>query len=113
MPGDLPPQLLERRVLILAPTGRDAPLTRELLAEHGIRCFICADMAQLVNELGQGAGALLISEEALPQQGQLYALGDRLGRQPPGPTSRCFCSRIPARTRNRCARRCARWETSP
>ena len=70
-------------MLILAPTGRDAPLTRELLAEHGIRCLICSDMLHLVGELAQGAGAILISEEAIPQQEQLYFLGDRLGRQPP------------------------------
>jgi len=75
--------LLERRVLVLAPTGRDAPLTRELLAEHGIRCFICSDLLQLVGELGQGAGALLVSEESIPREEQLYFLGDRLARQPP------------------------------
>src|SRR5690348_9725121 len=40
-------------------------------------------MLQLVGELAQGAGAILISEEAIPQQEQLYFLGDRLGRQPP------------------------------
>jgi len=75
--------LLERRVLVLAPTGRDASLTRELLAEHGIRTFTCSDLLQLVGEFAQGAGAILISEEALPHQEQLYFLGDRLGRQPP------------------------------
>jgi PAS domain S-box-containing protein len=75
--------LLERRVLILAPTGRDARLTRDLLAEQGIRSLACTDMAQLVHELSLGAGAILVSEEAIPHQDELYHLGDRLGRQPP------------------------------
>jgi PAS domain S-box-containing protein len=73
----------ERRLLVLTPTGRDAALTRTLLSEGGIRCTICTDLAQLVGELAQGAGAILISEEALPTEQQLYLLGDRLSRQPP------------------------------
>src|SRR5690349_18668790 len=54
-----------------------------MLAEHGIRCLICSDMPHLVEELSQGAGALLISEEAIPHQDQLFLLGERLGSQPP------------------------------
>jgi PAS domain S-box-containing protein len=73
----------ERRLLVLAPTGRDAPLTRSLLAEAGVRCTVCSDIQQLVHELGLGAGAILISEEALPDEAQLYFLGERLSRQPP------------------------------
>jgi PAS domain S-box-containing protein len=73
----------ERRLLILTPTGRDAALTRTLLAEGGVRCTVCADIPELVRELGEGAGAILISEEALPDQAQLYHLGEKLSRQPP------------------------------
>jgi PAS domain S-box-containing protein len=73
---------LERRLLILAPTGRDAPLTRSLLAETGVRCTVCTDIQHLAQELGMGAGAILISEEALPNEAQLYFLGERLSRQP-------------------------------
>ncbi|HEX4333843.1 MAG TPA: ATP-binding protein [Usitatibacter sp.] len=75
--------LLERRVLILAPTGRDGPLTRELLCEHGIRCIVCADLPRLADELAQGAGALLVSEEAIARQEHLNYLGERLARQAP------------------------------
>jgi PAS domain S-box-containing protein len=74
---------LERRVLILAPTGRDGELTRAVLAEAGIRCTLCEDLPQLLEELAQGAGALLLSEEALASDVHLHYLGDRLGRQPP------------------------------
>jgi PAS domain S-box-containing protein len=73
----------ERRVLVLAPTGRDAPLTRSVLAEAGIRATICRDLPHLVQEINSGAGAILISEEALANETQLYYLGDRLSRQPP------------------------------
>ena len=73
---------LERRLLILAPTGRDASLTHSVLAEAGMRSTVCADLGSLVQEIGRGAGALVISEEALLQETALYYLGDRLARQP-------------------------------
>ena len=75
--------LFERRVLILAPIGRDAELTRTMLAEHGIRSSVCSDLGHLLQEMTLGAGAVLISEEALVSQEQLYFLGERLTRQPP------------------------------
>jgi PAS domain S-box-containing protein len=75
--------LLERRVLILAPTGRDAQLSRAMLSEHGVRCTVCADLHALLRETAAGAGALLISEEALPTAEHLYALGEPLSHQPP------------------------------
>jgi PAS domain S-box-containing protein len=75
--------LLERRVLILAPTGRDAQLSRAMLSEHGVRCCLCTDLGALLRELAVGAGAILISEEALPTVEHLYALGEPLSHQPP------------------------------
>ena len=74
--------LLERRLLILAPIGRDAQLSRTMLAEHGIRCTICPDLPALVQEMAAGVGAVLISEEALQTVDQLYTLGAPLSRQP-------------------------------
>jgi PAS domain S-box-containing protein len=73
----------ERRLLVLAPTGRDAPLTRAVLSDAGVRCTVCRDLAQLLQELDAGAGALLISEEALALESHVHSLGERLGRQPP------------------------------
>ena len=72
----------ERRVLVLAPTGRDAELTRGVLAEAGIRACVCAGLESLVEEIAAGCAALLISEEALIEGGRLYYLGERLARQP-------------------------------
>jgi PAS domain S-box-containing protein len=73
---------LERRVLILAPIGRDAHLAREILAENGVRALACRDLENLVDEIEEGAGAVLISEEALRTPTELHYLGDRLSRQP-------------------------------
>ena len=75
--------LAERRLLILAPTGRDAALAAGMLAEQGIRCAVCSDLVNLLEQLAEGAGALLISEEALQEHESLYYLGELLARQPP------------------------------
>ncbi|HWH42233.1 MAG TPA: ATP-binding protein [Usitatibacter sp.] len=75
--------VLERRLLILAPTGRDAPLTQSVLAEAGLRAVVCDSLNGLFQEMAQGAGALIISEEALLEETALYYLGERLSRQPP------------------------------
>jgi PAS domain S-box-containing protein len=74
---------LERRLLILAPTGRDAPLTQQVLSDAGIRCAVCPDLPGLARELESGAGGLLLSEEALRSEAHLYFLGERLAHQPP------------------------------
>ena len=77
-----PQPSFERRILVLAPTGRDAQLTLSVLAEAGIRALACPDLPALVQEIGRGAGALLLSEEALQSEVELHFLGDRLMRQP-------------------------------
>ena len=56
---------LEGRVLVLAPTGKDATLTRAVLGYAGIKCEICADLDCVGRELERGAGALLLAEEAI------------------------------------------------
>jgi two-component system, sensor histidine kinase len=59
----------QERILILAPTGRDAFLVETVLNQGGIHSHSCADMAQLCCELSAGAGAVLLAEEALPLPG--------------------------------------------
>jgi len=56
---------MHKRVLILAPRGRDAAIAAELLARHGIDAQICSDQSHLFEMLEQGAGTILITEEAL------------------------------------------------
>ncbi|HKV12848.1 MAG TPA: ATP-binding protein [Thermoanaerobaculia bacterium] len=56
---------LEERVLILAPTGRDAVLAGQVLTAANISSRPCADQAELFREVEAGAGAALLAEEAL------------------------------------------------
>jgi PAS domain S-box-containing protein len=52
-------------VLILAPRGRDAAIAADLLARSAISARVCADAADLTQRLEEGAGAVLLTEEAL------------------------------------------------
>ncbi|MGF6723903.1 signal transduction histidine kinase [Paraburkholderia sp. GAS41] len=56
---------MERRILILAPFGRDADVIAEVLNKDGRDCERCADPHALSVELSHGAGAALVTEEAL------------------------------------------------
>ena len=55
----------EQRLLVLAPTGKDAALLRARLLEAGFECDVCSDTTDLAEEIGWGAGALLVAEEAI------------------------------------------------
>ncbi len=70
------------RVLVLAPTARDAEVTRRILADDGLDPFVCADLAHVVAEVGAGCGAALLTEEAIlaDRSGSLVAA---LAAQPP------------------------------
>src|SRR2546423_10404395 len=48
------------RVLLLAPTGRDAPLLLEQLRRRGLTADICPDIPSLCDSLRGGAGVLFI-----------------------------------------------------
>jgi signal transduction histidine kinase len=68
-------QRLEDRVLVLAPTGRDAAMTASALLEVGLQAVPCVNMSSICAELESGAGALLVTEEALDDSSL-----DELGR---------------------------------
>ncbi len=57
--------LLEGRILVLTPTGRDALLTCDLLTRAGFATKVCVDLAELCHEAAQGAAALMVAEEVL------------------------------------------------
>jgi signal transduction histidine kinase/CheY-like chemotaxis protein len=61
----LPPENLNERVLILAPTGRDAELACAALLGAGLEAQICPSIDTLCGEIERGAGAAIITEEAL------------------------------------------------
>ena len=74
------PQLSER-ALILAPMGRDADVAAAMLADAAIRCMICRSLAELVQQLGAGAGFAVVTEEAL-HNADLHPLAGWLTDQP-------------------------------
>ena len=61
---------MEARVLVLAPRGRDAAVACGLLRQHDLHCASCADIGALMRALGDGAGAVLVTEEALAAPGR-------------------------------------------
>jgi hypothetical protein len=69
-------------VLIFAPIGRDAELTRDLLGTASIPCDVHRSIASLVDTLGDAtAGAVLLTEEALDDP-DFPALVTSLEQQP-------------------------------
>jgi signal transduction histidine kinase/CheY-like chemotaxis protein len=72
----------KERVLLRLATPKDAELTGAVLARAGIVSSACADVARLVAELADGAGALMVAEEALAEAGSAR-LGQWLASQPP------------------------------
>src|ERR1051326_469278 len=56
---------VEERVLVLAPIGRDASIAVAVLREAGIASEACPDIETLCDMLRAGAGAALLTEEAL------------------------------------------------
>jgi signal transduction histidine kinase/ActR/RegA family two-component response regulator len=77
-----PEDAMENRVLILAPTGRDAILASQILGDMGLFCRACADEADLCREIGKGAAVAILAEEALHPWTVNSLLG-ALGRQGP------------------------------
>ncbi|HZT81667.1 MAG TPA: ATP-binding protein [Gemmataceae bacterium] len=69
------------RILVLAPVGRDGPLACRVLRQAGLTAVPCATMEELCRELEAGAGALLLTEEALEPE-PTRRLVESLGRQP-------------------------------
>jgi signal transduction histidine kinase/ActR/RegA family two-component response regulator len=59
----------DERILVIAPLGRDALLTCELLERAGLRAAECDDLDALCREAERGAAALLVAEEVLDREG--------------------------------------------
>jgi signal transduction histidine kinase/CheY-like chemotaxis protein len=70
------------RVLVLAPTGRDAALSREILRNEHIEADVCESIEELRATALEDVGALLIAEEALTPAA-IQQLTATLDRQPP------------------------------
>ena len=74
--------VFDERILIVAPTGRDAQLAAESLRRQGLCSLVCEDLVQMCDEFRRGAGALLIAEEAMFPR-ELPSFIDCLSLQPP------------------------------
>lgn len=72
----------EERVLIVAPVGRDADVMAELLARRGLKTHICGSPGECCSEMKSGAGALVLTEEAL-ELANVPELLQALNIQPP------------------------------
>jgi two-component system, sensor histidine kinase len=72
----------DERVVIWAPTGKDGPLTSEVLSRAGLRCVACRRPEELELEMREGVGLAVLAEEALTPNflGELVGL---LKQQPP------------------------------
>jgi len=72
---------LGRRLLILAPIGRDAELMCTHLEAAGIPCEPCSAADELYRKVREGAGAVVFTEEAL-SPAELHRLTHVLDAQP-------------------------------
>jgi signal transduction histidine kinase len=72
----------ESRILVLAPTGRDAALAGATLRGGGLAAHLCDSLDDLCSELALGTGGLLLTQEALAGAA-LDRLLEALDRQPP------------------------------
>jgi len=69
------------RVLILAPIGRDASASADLLRKVGLTAHVVEDLPGLLASLKSGAGAAFVAEEAL-FNADLGPIRDWIARQP-------------------------------
>ncbi len=72
----------EDRVLVFGMSGGDAALTTEILSKGGFEVAHCPDLGALLASLAEGAGALLVTQEALGEEVP-KAVADALAGQPP------------------------------
>jgi signal transduction histidine kinase/ActR/RegA family two-component response regulator len=75
-------ELREQRILVFAPTGRDAVLACQLLSSVDLPSTACADAAELFREIEAGAGAVILGDEALHPE-VTAGLLENLARQAP------------------------------
>jgi signal transduction histidine kinase/CheY-like chemotaxis protein len=71
----------DERILILAPTGRDAALTAQVLGEAGLAPEVCNSIEELCGKMLAGAGLAFITGEVLTSSA-MRCLVAELARQP-------------------------------
>jgi signal transduction histidine kinase len=76
-----PNQIIDERVLLLAPTGGDSANTIAVLRTGGFEAIVCSNLEDVVTRAREGVGAMLVAEEALRTK-SLLLLTEFLQRQP-------------------------------
>jgi signal transduction histidine kinase/ActR/RegA family two-component response regulator len=79
---DTRPELRDERVLVLAPLRRDGPAVAGLVTRSGLGAVVCETVGDLVREMAKGAGALLVTEDAVGPDDRMNDLLIALARQP-------------------------------
>jgi signal transduction histidine kinase len=74
-------RLMDKRILIYAPTGQNAKLAAKVFDASGIGNHVCHHADELMLELARGAGAVLTVEEAVASPA-LQALTQHIAAQP-------------------------------
>lgn len=64
----------EGRILVVAPTAKDARISQALFAQAGLACAVCTELRTFGAELERGIGVVVLTEEALaPERYQFLA----------------------------------------
>jgi len=79
---EFPCTLMEERILVLAPTMKDAETTQRIFSGAGLESFICKNVVELCHEMEMGAGAMVVTQEAILSD-EMQQLNDGLKKQPP------------------------------
>lgn len=75
------PDNRDERILIFAPTGRDATMTARFLTEAGLSSKVCGDIYELCREVLIGSGLVFLTGEVLTGEA-LTCLTEALAQQP-------------------------------
>lgn len=78
---DAPDPDRDLRVLVVAPTGRDAILICDLLTKQGIRCTVCPTSEAALARMDAAAGALIVAEEVFTPS-NIAVWGAKISGQP-------------------------------
>src|SRR6478672_11511398 len=73
---------LEERILLLAPTKRDAAAAEQLFEPVGLAVTLCKDLPEVCAEIERGAGVAIVPDEAIFAD-KLGCLARLLHDQPP------------------------------
>lgn len=76
------PDRIEERLLLLAPTANDVQEAHSVLTRAGFAVRACRDLAAVCDELGRGAGAVIIAEEAIDPR-DIATFVEQVKTQPP------------------------------